>query len=279
MVTILSGLLSSLSYATSDMLSQKIARYVSTLRVAFWVLLVGVVLVVPPTLVSDGLPSGGDQWRSALIAAIAGVFYVGAYFSLLAGLRAGDLSLVTALSSLQGAFVAAFAIVVGGEQVSAVVAIGLVLAVLGGTLAAVQGRAQTTAGAGWALLSGVLFSVVIVLYDHAQALSWLQITTVSRTASLVTIVPFVLAAGAGVWVPKPLGRALVAAGALEVLGLVLVNVSVAVGPLAVAGVMVSQFATFGLLLGMLVLRERPRPHQLVGVACTIVAVSILSVVD
>jgi len=117
-----------------------------------------------------------------------------------------------------------------------------------------------------------------VLYDHAQALTWLQVTTVSRMASLVAIVPFVVAAGAGVWVPRPLGRVLFAAGALEVLGLVLVNVSVAVGPLAVAGVMVSQFATFGLLLGMVVLRERPRPHQLVGVACTIVAVSILSVV-
>ena len=278
MVTIVSGLLSSLSYATSDMLSQRVTRYISTLRVAFWVLLVGVVLVLPPALLIDGLPSGGDQWRSTLVAAIAGVFYVGAYFTLLAGLKVGDLSLVTALSSLQGAFVAAFAIIVGGEQVTAAVAIGLVLAVLGGTLAAVQGRTATTAGAGWALLSGALFGVVIVLYDHAQALTWLQVTTVSRTASLAAIVPFVAAAGAGVWVPKPLGRVLFAAGALEVLGLVLVNVSVAVGPLAVAGVMVSQFATFGLLLGMVVLRERPRPHQLAGVACTIVAVSILSVV-
>jgi len=277
MVTIVSGLLSSLSYATSDMLSQKVTRYMSTLRVVFWVLLVGVVLVLPPMLILDGLPSGGDEWRSALVAAVAGVFYVGAYFTLLAGLRVGDLSLVTALSSLQGAFVAAFAIV-GGEHVTAAVAIGLVLAVLGGTLAAVQGRAQTTAGAGWALLSGLLFGVVIVLYDHAQALTWLQVTTVSRTASLAAILPFVFAAGAGVWVPRPLGRVLVAAGALEVLGLVLVNVSVAVGPLAVAGVMVSQFATFGLLLGILVLRERPRPHQVVGVACTIVAVSILSAV-
>ena len=278
MVTIVSGLLSSLSYATSDMLSQKVTRYISTLRVVFWVLLVGVVLVVPPTLLIDGLPHGGDQWRSTMVAALAGVFYVGAYFTLLAGLRVGDLSLITALSSLQGAFVAAFAIVFGGEQVTAVVALGLVLAVLGGTLAAYQGRTETTAGAGWALLSGALFGVVIVLYDHAQALTWLQVTTVSRTASLVTIVPFVAAAGAGVWVPKPLGRVLFAAGALEVLGLVLVNLSVAVGPLAVAGVMVSQFATFGLLLGMIVLRERPRPHQLAGVACTIVAVSILSVV-
>ena len=41
--------------------------------------------------------------------------------------------------------------------------------------------------------------------------------------------------------------------------------------------MVSQFATFGLLLGLIVLHERPRPHQLAGVVCTIVAVSVLAV--
>jgi hypothetical protein len=306
MLTILTGLLSSLAYATSDMLSQRVSRATSVLRLMVWVLGVGVVCVVPVALLREGLPTGADEWRSAGVGALSGCIYVGAYFSLLAGLQRGDLSLVTSLSALQGAFAAAAAILLG-ETVTPLVAAGLVLAVAGGTLAAIQGRPAgagasagesgvesgdesdggpdrarpTAAGAGWALLSGVLFAAVVVLYDYAQALSWLSLAAVSRSASFLVVVPLALVVGRGALpgtglTPRLRGIAL-GAGLLEILGLVSLTMSVALGPLAVASVMVSQFATFGVLLGLIVLRERPRPHQLAGVVCTIVAVSLLAV--
>lgn len=276
MLTILTGLLSSLSYATSDMLSQRVVRVAHPLRVVFWVLAVGVVLVVPAALALEGPPSGGDEWRGAAIATLAGAFYVAAYYSLIAGLGRGDLSLVTALSALQGAFTAAFAIA-AGERVTALMAAGLLLAVVGGTLASVQGRAKSAAGAGWALASAVLFAIVVILYDEAQALPAVSIAAVSRFASFVVTVPLVLIVTRGIRIDRRQTWPLAGAGVLEVLGLVLVSLSVAFGPLAVAGVMISQFATFGLLLGLVVLKERPRAHQLAGVVCTIVAVSVLAV--
>lgn len=297
MLTIVTGLLSSLSYATSDMLSQRVTRTAGVLRVMVWVLGVGVVCVLPVALLLDGLPSGADEWRAAAIGVLAGIIYVGAYFSLLAGLQRGDLSLVTSLSALQGAF-AALAAILLGETVTPLIAAGLLLAVMGATLAAIQGRAPAAeaeaggdplvatrpaaaAGAGWALLSGLLFAGVVVLYDYGQDLSWLSLAAVSRTASFVVIVPVALVVGRGVLpgtglTPRLRGIAL-GAGLLEVLGLVMITISISLGPLAVASVMVSQFATFGVLLGLIVLHERPRPHQLAGVVCTIVAVTVLAV--
>jgi drug/metabolite transporter (DMT)-like permease len=115
-----------------------------------------------------------------------------------------------------------------------------------------------------------------VLYDHAGALPALSVAAVSRTTSFVAILPALLIVGGGVSVARPLRLTVAGAGALEILGLVLVTASVAVGPLAIAGVMISQFATFAVLLGIIFLRERPRPHQLFGVACTIAAVSVLA---
>jgi drug/metabolite transporter (DMT)-like permease len=274
-LTILFGLASSLSYATSDMLSQRASRAADVTRIVFWVLVIGVVLVVPVALIAHGLPHGHDQWRAAGLAAIAGVGYVGAYFALLVGLRRGDLSLVAALSATQGAFVALWAMLTG-EHLTALVGAGLALAIVGGTLSAVEGRAKTTAGAGWALLSAALFAVVVVLYDHAGALPSLSVAAVSRTTSFLAIVPVVLLIGGGVSIARPLRLTVAGAGALEILGLVFVTASVAVGPLAIAGVMISQFATFAVLLGIVFLRERPRPHQLFGVACTIAAVSVLA---
>jgi drug/metabolite transporter (DMT)-like permease len=274
-LTVFLGLASSLSYAISDMLSQRASRAADVMRIVFWVLVIGVVLVVPVALIAHGLPRGHEQWHAAGLAALAGVGYVGAYFALLVGLRRGDLSLVAALSATQGAFVALWAMLTG-EHLTALVGAGLALAIVGGTLSAVEGRAKTTAGAGWALLSAALFSVVVVLYDHAGALPALSVAAVSRTTSFVAILPVVLIVGGGVSIARPLRRTVAGAGALEILGLVFVTASVSVGPLAIAGVMISQFATFAVLLGIVFLRERPRPHQLFGVACTIAAVSMLA---
>jgi drug/metabolite transporter (DMT)-like permease len=292
MLTVILGLSSSLSYAVSDMVAQHLARRLGgVVRVLFWVLVTGVVLVVPLLFIVEGAGWHGEGWSGVGFAALAGVLYIGAYFCLLAGFKRGDLSLVAALSSTQGAFAAVFA-VLGGERLSLLMATGLVLAICGGVLAAVQGRAKSAAGAGWALASGLLFALVMVAYDHADGLTWLSTAAISRVVSFVLFLPIVVivlawerrAAASPAPEPRPprglllpprlLGLAVVA-GVFEVVGLVLVAASVISGPLAVAGVMASQFATFATVLGVVVLGERPRWWQLVGVALTIAGVSIL----
>lgn len=305
MLTVILGLSSSLSYAVSDLVAQNLSRRISGVtRVMFWVLATGVVLVVPLMFIVEGAGWHGEGWRGVGFAALAGALYIAAYFCLLAGFRRGDLSLIAALSSSQGAFAAVFA-VIGGERMGVLMATGLVLAIVGGVLAAVQGRAKTAAGAGWALASGLLFALVMVSYDHADGLTWLSTTAISRIVSFVIFVPIVVVvlawerrarepaaatppAAASAAVPAPglprglllpprlLGLAVIA-GVFEVVGLVLVAASIISGPLAVAGVMSSQFATFATILGIALLGERPRWWQLVGVVLTIAGVSILGV--
>ena len=312
MLTVILGLSSSLSYALSDMVSQHVSRRIGgVVRVVFWVLATGVALVVPLLFIVEGAGWHGEGWRGVGFAALAGVLYIGAYFCLLAGFKRGDLSLVAALSSSQGAFAAVFA-VLGGERVGLLMATGLALAIAGGVLAAVQGRAKTAAGAGWALASGLLFALVMAAYDHADGLTWLSTAAISRVVSFALFVPIVVvvlawerrasapvvpaeaaapaaaadAAALPALPPRPprglllpprlLGLAVVA-GVFEIVGLVLVAASIISGPLAVAGVMASQFATFATVLGVVLLGERPRWWRLLGVALTIAGVSILGV--
>ena len=290
MLTVVLGLTSSLSYALSDMVSQHISRGIGVVRVVFWVLATGVVLIVPALFIVEGAGWHGEGWRGVGFAALAGVLYIGAYSCLLAGFKRGDLSLVAALSSSQGAFAAVFA-VLGGECMGLLMAVGLVLAIAGGVLAAVQGRAKSAAGAGWALASGLLFALVMVAYDHADELTWLATAAISRAVSFALFVPIVAvvlvwerraAAPArrpprGLLLPPRLLGFAVVAGVFEIVGLVLIAASIVSGPLAVAGVMASQFATFATVLGVVLLGERPRWWQLVGVALTIAGVSILGV--
>lgn len=274
MFTIISGLLASASWAVSSLIAQRVARVAGPLCMLPWSLGVGTILLVPPAIAIYGVPSSEAEWRATGFSCAAGLIYLGAYFCLLASLRVGDLSLVTTLSASSGAFAVGFA-VLGGEVLTPILAVGLVLAIVGAALSAAQSRAKTTAGAGWALSSGLLFAGVLALYDRADALSWVSVASYARLASFLAVV-FVSALACPHGLPRPERPVAAGVGVLEALGVVLATLSVRIGPLAVAGVMSSQFAAFAVLIGLLFLGERPRPHQLLGMVCTLIAATMLA---
>lgn len=275
MFTILCGLLSSFSYATSDLLSQRVTRQTRALTQIVWVLVTGAVIIVPVALLVDGLPHGGAQWRAAGLAAAAGITYLGAFFCLLQALNVGDLGLISALSALQGAY-AVVIFVLLGQPITLAIGVALALCACGAVLTSVEGRAKTTRGAPWAFASGFLFACVVVLYGSAGAISWLSQVAISRTVSLAVALPVALLAG-GLGMPRRLRPTAVAAGALELGGLALLTLALSLGPLTVASVTTTQFATFAVVLGFVLLHERPRRHQWAGLALTLVGVSVLAV--
>lgn len=274
MLTILSGLLTSLSYATSDMFSQRVTRETRPLTQMLWVLGTGVVIIVPVALVISGLPDDGE-WRGAGLAVLAGALYFVALFCLLRGLQVGDLGLVSALTSLQGAYVAVVVVILG-TPVTPLLGFALALSVFGAILTSFEGRARSARGAPWALVAGALFAGVMLCYAYGD-IDWLSQTAISRTVSFAITLPVALLTG-GVAVPKAFRVRSVGAGVLELGGLLLLTITFALGPPTVAGVTTTQFGTFAVILGFLVLRERPRPNQWVGIVCTIAGVSLLAAV-
>ena len=86
------------------------------------------------------------EWTGAGLAALAGVLYFGALFCLLRGLNVGDLGLISALVSLQGAYLAVTVILLG-EPVTPLLGVALALCVAGAVLTSFEGRAGSTRGA------------------------------------------------------------------------------------------------------------------------------------
>jgi drug/metabolite transporter (DMT)-like permease len=272
MLTVLTGLLTSLCYATSDMLSQHVTRASRALTQMVWVLVTGVVIVVPVALVVRGLPESGE-WRGAGLAALAGAIYFAALFCLFRGLAAGDLGLIAALTALQGAYVAVVVIALG-EPVTPPLAAALVLCALGAVLTSFEGRVRSTRGAPWALAAGALFGGVMLCYVYGD-IDWLSQAAISRSVSLAVALPVALLTG-GVALPRRLRPMAVGAGVFELGGLLLLTISFSLGPAAVAGVTTSQFGTFAVALGFVLLHERPKPNQWAGIVATIVGVTLLA---
>ncbi|NLE22774.1 MAG: DMT family transporter [Actinobacteria bacterium] len=274
MLTILTGLFSALSYATSDMFSQRVTRETRALTQIVWVLGIGAVIVVPVALVLRGLPDDGE-WAGAGLAALAGVLYFGALYFLLRGLDVGDLGLVSALVSLQGACLAVTVILLG-EPVTPVLALALVLCVAGAVLTSFEGRAGSTRGAPWAFAAGLLFTGVMLCYNYGD-IDWLSQAAISRSVSLLVALPVALLTGS-VAVPRALRPKAAGAGILELAGLALLTITFALGPATVAGVTTTQFGTFAVVLGFVLLHERPKPNQWAGILCTLLGVSLLAAV-
>ena len=296
MFTVLLGLSASLSYSLHDFIMVGVSKLARPLTCMFWVFSSSLAIMLPIALIVDGLPHGGAQWQAIGYAAVGGVFYVAALLALLRGFSVGALSLVTPLAALEGAFAAVYSLLTG-EPIGVITGVALVLAVVGAVAASVAPRGAATAGdersaapaaegrrpqrrrfapaagAGWGLLSGMSFAVTLVLYGHTGAVGPVTAAAAGRLASLPLVIPLVLLAGAAT-LPGRLRPRTLLAGAFEAGGYVATAAALARGPVSVASVTVAQFATFAVVLGMVVLHERPARHQMIGICCTVVAVTL-----
>jgi drug/metabolite transporter (DMT)-like permease len=285
MLTILLGLAAACLYSLYNLFSQRLLRSMSWMTITVAMFVTGLVLLGVPALLIDGLPLAGDQLRDLGLAALGGLLYTLATGSFLLALRVGKLSVVAVLACLDGAFAAAISIVMG-EELSAMAAAGLVLAAGGGLLAAVErGRQKDggdggrrwrfAAGAGLALLCGAAMAGVFIAYGQIDAFSPFTTVTVASLAGLAVMLP--VAATHRVLLP-PRGRAAAVLGVstLDMLAFLAGSAALALGPVSVASVLQAQTATVSTLLGLAVLRERPAWWQAVGVAATIVGVSLLA---
>jgi drug/metabolite transporter (DMT)-like permease len=300
MLTVVLGLGSALGYALHDFLMVKVVRAAAVWTALVWSMGVGLAILLPLALLLEGPPSGDAEWRAAAFAGASGLCEAAALACLLRGLVTGNLSIVTPLASLAGGFVAVIA-VMGGEPLSTAAMVGLPLAVAGGLLASVEKapaeevfgpdvagpgaasgeaglpvhRRRATAGAGWALLSSVLFAVVVFLMAEATALPAVAIAAYGRLGTMVVLLPVALLF-AGLRLPRPLAGRCAVAGVFDAAAFIAFAAAVTLGPLAVASVVISQGGTMAVLLGYLLLHERLSRVQYAGVACTCVAVTLFA---
>jgi drug/metabolite transporter (DMT)-like permease len=287
MLTIVLGLTAASIYSAWSLGCHTLMRGVSWVLLAAATFGAGVILLIVPALVVDGLPFGPEHLRDLGLAAAGGLLYTASTAAFLLALRVGKLSLVTVLACLDGAFAAAISVALG-ERVGAVAAAGLVCATAGGLLAAVERRRgadaeaaggrrrwRFAAGAGLAVVSALTLAVVFVFFGAIDSFSPLTTVTVASLAGLAVVLPVALLRHIVV-PPHTRVVTLAGLGALDTLAFLSGTAALALGPVSVASVTQAQTATLSTLLGVAALHERPAWWQLVGIVTTIVGVSLLA---
>jgi len=223
----------------------------------------------------EALPSGRAV-AASLVAGVAGVVALGAFYRALA---IGTMSVVAPISAT-GVVLPVAVGVATGDALSVVVSAGLVVTIVGVLLASREQHKTADAAAAsrlslvLALLAAVGFGSYFVLSDVAADESILWLLALAR----LVVVPVLVAIVLVVHAPRPVAgdaTALVLAGTLDVAATGLYAVAATKGAISIVSVVGSLYPVTTVLLARVVLHERIRRIQAAGVAAAFAGVALI----
>jgi drug/metabolite transporter (DMT)-like permease len=282
MLAIVGGLGAALVFATVTLCNSRSSRMIGPTQLLAWVMLIGLVIVVPLVLL-EGVPDGLDSTSGGWLA-VAGIGNVVGLLLAYAALRVGKVGIVAPVVATQGA-VAAMLAVVAGETVGvaagfslAAIAVGVVLA----GLAHEPGESREGLGERRPMLYalGAAFAIGCSLYATARASIDLPVVWALLPSRVIGVaaVTVPLALRAGLRMTRDAFPLVLVAGACEVLGFALFALGARHG-IAVSAVLASQFAAIAAVAAYFLFGERLARVQLAGVALIVVGVGVLSAVE
>lgn len=262
-----------LAWGCLEVVLLRAAKDLGALRLGFWLMVLGSVMIVPLALVSGPAP-GVEDLTVAVVPALVGLAGSGLYFI---ALRDGKLALVSPTVGTSGGIGAVLAIVVLGERLGEWAVAALCAAVVGVVLATSARRTGGSGGMGWAIAAAVLLGVyTVVLAVAAQQLGPLWAVAAYRVTGVVVLGSIFLVRRRPPGVGRVAMRKLVGATVLETIGFITFTTALRAGPVAVVSVIMAQFATVAVLMATFLLRERLLVRQWVGVLLMLVATTVLA---
>jgi len=195
---LLTGLGAAAAWGTLDLLIALATRRVGSLRVTTWMQLIGATLVALVVVVT-GTPIPTDP-VVLFGGALVGLAGAGAYLSYFTGLRIGPIAVVSGVVAAYGGLTVVLAVLIRGESLDPIQALGAVAATVGVVLTGVsfdQGSRGRFASPGviFAVVALVLFASMSIGADIViDRAPWLSVLFVSRISNAVLSVVILLVA-------------------------------------------------------------------------------------
>jgi drug/metabolite transporter (DMT)-like permease/predicted Rossmann-fold nucleotide-binding protein len=278
------GLSVAACWGSADTLATFVTRRIGTASTTLIAQVAGLVLAAGVAL-ALGLPplSTRTLTLSVLVGVMLGAVAALAYLFLYSALERGPLAVASPVVSAQGGVTLALAVLILGEASGTWQMVFLTVTFVGVLLAAVNGRevqklisrALLTPGVAFALVSMLCFGVLAFgLGWAARETNWLLCVVWMRMFSCLILAVFLRSPQAtnagrpGAWQGAWLAGAAVV-GLLDVGGLLTLSLAAVAGPIGVIGMVASAYGVIPLAAGITLLKERPSPHQIGGVALLI----------
>jgi drug/metabolite transporter (DMT)-like permease len=276
MLGIALGLGSSLAWGISDFLGGLQSRRMSALGVLLVSQPVGLVLALGVALVFGGDPLSREDALTAAAAGATVVLALGAFYRAMA---LGSVSVVATIGAL-GVLVPVAAGLARGEEPAAVQAVGAVAAVAGVLLVSrepdPEWRAAGRTAVGLAGLAALGFGAFFVLLESAAPPDPAWTIVAARTGGVGMLLLAAAYARPSMAIPRRAAPILLAIGALDVTANSLFAVATNHGLLSLVAIAGSLYSAVTVVLAWLVLGERLRGPQRVGVVLALAGVAAIA---
>jgi drug/metabolite transporter (DMT)-like permease len=292
------GLVAALCWGSVDLTAAFAGRRLGSLRVAAVLHLTSAIVIIVLALVRE---SGFPAKTGDLVAAIVnGTVASVAYLSFFTALRIGPVAVVSPVVAAYGGVTVVLAVLLRGETLTPLQAIGAAVATVGVVLTGLvsdrgwRGTRLVGQGVVFALVAMVCFSILTVgLAGPIRSAGWLPILVASRLANAATV--WLVLVGvlqtrwsaaapllqAGDHQPHPSRRTAIvvaaAGGLLDIAGFVAFAIGLEQAPTWIVGLASSFGAVVTVLVAVAIWGERLRPNQwlgLSGIALGLVAVAL-----
>jgi drug/metabolite transporter (DMT)-like permease len=288
---VLLGLMAALVWGTTDVVATLASRRVGSLAATAGMVLTSVVtLALLVLMTGTRLP---EDPSVAVTALASGAISALAYLAFFTALRHGPITVVSPVVSLYGGLTVVLSILLLGEQLARLQAVGVIVATCGVVLAAVafdQGiRSARPIGPGvaYALIALVAFAAVtILLSGPIRAAGWLPIMLLSRVAN--ASVGWVILGATRVVRRRAVAASprrrfdrraaglVVAAGLLDTAAFVAFAVGLQVSETWLVGITSSFGPVVAVAFGVLMFDERPRRIQWLGLVFVAASVFLIA---
>ena len=281
MAAIVFALLSAALYGSADFLGGLASRRSSVMPVMIFSQLAGLVMLL---LVLPFLPAASATGADFAWGAVAGAALGIGLMLLYQGLATGKMSVVAPVTAVLAVVVSAVAGMVIGDRLSVGAFTGVALALMAITLIGQDGtqeKAKAGLGRGAAhglaaaLSAGVLIGVFFAALKQTSPASGLLPLVAARLAALVALGAVALSRRPPWRIGRDVAWLIVAGGALDIFANVLYLLATREGMLTIAATLTSLYPASTILLARLVLGERQRRIQIVGLACAGLGVVLL----
>ena len=290
-IGLLTGLGAALSWGTLDVFSALASRQIGSLRVTTGMQLVGAALIWVLALARGvSFPSDPAVLVGGSLVGLAGA---GAYLAYFTGLRIGPIAVVSGMVAAYGGLTVVLAVLIRGETLTLVQALGATVATVGVILTGVafggglRGVRFAGPGVGFAIVALVLFAAMTIGSDVViERTGWIEVLLVSRSANavisvLVLVVAMTVLRGPagpllrgedadGGRIDKRVVAAVGLAGVLDVIGLMSFAYGLEVAETWLVGLASSFGPAVTIVVAVAFLGERLKPIQWLGLAGVLV---------
>lgn len=276
MLAIVLALGTSLSYGTSNFFGPLLGRRHTIPAVLLAGQLAALGAAVALVLASGESPPAGDAIATGIVAGTGNVLGLATFYR---AAQEMSVSVVAAVGATAGTALAVLYGVADGDSLSALQAIGIVVALAGGVLAAQTSEhaVVTAGGLAWTLVSAVGFGTLLIALPQAAEDSTVWALLDARVAVVVLLVAGILVLRLDARAPARSMPLLAIPGLLLLAGTLMYAEATQRGLLSVVAVLASLATVVTATLAFLVSGERLSTVQRLGIGLATAGVALLVV--